>query len=54
MRESKQRRPASRKTVKQLAERLRREQRELEQALRDRAFRESMPRDDLEPPPRID
>lgn len=54
MRELKPPRPASRKAEKQLAERLRREQRELEQALRDRAVRESMPRDDSVPPPRID
>lgn len=51
MRELKPPRPASRKAEKQLAELQRRE---LEQVLRDRAFRESMPRDDLEPPPRID
>lgn len=43
-----------RKALKQLTERLRRDQRELARELQERAARECYPRNDDGPPPRIE
>jgi hypothetical protein len=48
-------RPApGRKAIKQLTERLRRDQREYQQELQARVLREAFPQNDEGPPPRID
>lgn len=46
--------PPGRKAIKQLTERLRRDQRELSRELQDRAGRDLCPRNDEGPVPRID
>ncbi len=43
-----------RKAMKQLTERLRRDQRDMERELQARVFRDCYPRNDEGPPPRID
>jgi hypothetical protein len=45
---------ASRKAIKQMTERLRRDQREHARELQARADRHAIPRNDEGPPPRID
>ena len=43
-----------RKAIKQMTERLRREQRDVERELQARVYRDCYPRNDEGPPPRID